>query len=132
MAKGRLRVAGRPQIDPDAAAVPGSGLFGLDTTPKVAGVVVVPVPFEATTSYGGGTSRAPTAILKASHQVDLLDREHGKPYALTEVPVSEADVSMVAEAVGKTSLPVWAEQCNKVNPSCEADWRAQIGPNVGL
>jgi agmatinase len=43
-------------------------------------VIVLPVPFEATTSYGGGTSRAPAAILAASRQVDLFDRETGRPY----------------------------------------------------
>ena len=37
----------------------------------------------------------------------------------------------VAEAVGSKSLPVWAEQCNKVNPTCEADWRATIGVLLG-
>ena len=43
-------------------------------------MVLVPVPFEATTSYGGGTSNGPRAILQASRQVDLFDVETGKPY----------------------------------------------------
>jgi agmatinase len=42
--------------------------------------VILPVPFEATTSYGGGASRAPAAVLEASRQVDLYDRETGRPY----------------------------------------------------
>lgn len=33
------------------------------------------VPMEATVSYGGGTSRGPAAILLASSQVELYDRE---------------------------------------------------------
>lgn len=67
-------------FDPNAAAPEGSGIFGLPHTPADAQVVLVPVPFEATTSYGGGTSRGPSAILAASRQVDLFDIEVGKPY----------------------------------------------------
>ncbi len=67
-------------FDPDAAAPAGSGIYGLPFTPAEARVVVVPVPFEATTSYGGGTSRGPQAVFEASKQVDLFDRETGKPY----------------------------------------------------
>ena len=68
-------------FDPNAAASPDSGIFGLNDTPEWADLVVlVPVPFEATTSYGGGTSQGPAAILKASRQVDLFDVETGKPY----------------------------------------------------
>lgn len=56
----------------------------------------------------------------------------GKPYSLKEVPVSEDDIAKVAEAVGKKSLPVWAEQCNKVFPGCEAAWRKTVGAKLGL
>jgi len=33
-------------------------------------VAVLPVPYEATVSYGGGTSRGPAAILEASRQIE--------------------------------------------------------------
>src|SRR5205814_47672 len=56
-------------FDPDAAAGGGSGIFGLPCTAEESRVVVVPVPFEATTSYGGGTSRGPSAVFNASKQV---------------------------------------------------------------
>lgn len=67
-------------FDPDAAAQPGSGIFGLPFTREEAGIVLVPVPFDATTSYGGGTSAGPEAILRASMQVDLLDHQFGRTY----------------------------------------------------
>src|SRR5207245_176622 len=76
-------------FDPNAAANPESGIFGLNDTPDSARVVLVPVPFEATTSYGGGTSEGPAAILRASRQVDLWDLETGKPY--------EAGIAMLPE-----------------------------------
>lgn len=66
-------------IDPNSAAV-GGGIYGLPFSPEASRVVLVPVPWEATVSYGAGTANGPEAILRASRQVDLLDRETGRPY----------------------------------------------------
>jgi agmatinase len=67
-----------PDFDPDA---PGDGtLFGLPHPVDEAGVVVLPVPFDATTSFGHGTAGAPEAVLEASQQVDLSDPETGEPW----------------------------------------------------
>lgn len=68
-------------FDPDAAAGAESGIYGLPFAPEDSKVVIVPVPFEATTSYGGGTSTGPQAVFEASKQVDLFDQETGRPYA---------------------------------------------------
>ena len=38
-------------------------------------VVVLPVPFELTTTYIKGTTKGPDALMKASHQVELYDDE---------------------------------------------------------
>ena len=43
-------------------------------------MVLVPVPWEATTSYGRGTAQGPAAMLEASAQVDLFDVELGEPH----------------------------------------------------
>lgn len=48
------------------------GLFDLDCDYKSAEVVITPVPWDVTTSYGGGTSLAPNAIFKASEQIDAF------------------------------------------------------------
>lgn len=65
----------------DANAAAGqAGIFGLPHTPEEAAVVLIPVPWEATVSYGSGTAKGPAAILTASRQVDLLDREMERPY----------------------------------------------------
>jgi agmatinase len=77
-------------FDPNAAAPPDSGIFGLPSSPASARVHLVPVPFEATTSYGGGTARGPAAILAASRQVDLFDLDCGRTY--------EAGIVMLPEA----------------------------------
>src|SRR5687768_5058647 len=66
-------------FDPGAAAA-FDGIYGLPHTPEDARVVVIPVPWDATTSYRSGTSHGPAAVLEASRQVDLFDAETGKPY----------------------------------------------------
>jgi len=43
--------------------------------PGEADVLLLPLPFEATVSYGGGTAAAPEAIWRASAQVELWDEE---------------------------------------------------------
>jgi agmatinase len=60
-------------FDPDAAALPGSGIYGLDGDPAGALVQLLGVPFDATTSYRKGAAQGAAAILAASHQVDLFD-----------------------------------------------------------
>jgi agmatinase len=43
-----------------------------------AGAVILPVPFERTTSYGAGTRSGPREIIAASGQVELYDEELGR------------------------------------------------------
>ncbi len=71
--------------DPDLAVSVPDNFLGLpppasDFAP--ARVLVLPIPYEATVSYGGGTARGPEAILTASQQVELYDREYDTEVAL--------------------------------------------------
>lgn len=77
-------------FDPNAAALKDSGIFGLPFTPEEAKLVLLPIPWEVTTSYGGGTSKGPQAILQASKQVDLFDLELGNFF--------EAGIAMLEES----------------------------------
>ena len=88
------------KFDPDAPASENAGIYGLPFTAEESHVVVVPVPFEATTSYGGGTSGGPSAVLEASKQVDLFDHETGRPYerGIAMLPVPRKIVSWNAKA----------------------------------
>ena len=93
-------------FDPDAAAT-GDGLFGLDTRPEHARVVVIPVPFDATTSYRPGTAAGPDHVLQASKQVDLQDIQFGPIWqagiAMLPIPKSMAALSKKAR---KTAEPI--------------------------
>ncbi|PLX82975.1 MAG: arginase [Desulfuromonas sp.] len=59
---------------------PDSGFLGARLDPQEAALVLLPVGWEVTTSYGGGTAIAPEAIRTASHQLDLEDEAFGNPY----------------------------------------------------
>lgn len=56
----------------------------------------------------------------------------GKSYDLTSTDPSEADLEKVHDALVNISLPTWAEICDQSTPSCSADWKATVGPIVGL
>src|SRR5687768_2710762 len=68
--------------DPDSVGNPNYNLFGLPITEEEARLVILPVPWEVSVSYGVGTARAPEAIMKASLQVDLFDTD--MPHAWKE------------------------------------------------
>ena len=118
-------------FDPSAAALPGSGVFGLPHREDEAALVLLPVPFEATTSYRGGTARGPEAILSASRQVDLFDVETGRPYergiAMLPLPEEVARLDRLARAAaakviaagGTDGSPELARAAREVDEACE-------------
>ena len=53
------------------------GLDGAAATFQEADTWILPVPYEATTSWGSGTRRGPRAILDASRYIELFDHELG-------------------------------------------------------
>ncbi len=96
-------------FDPDAPAAPGSGIFGLDTPRDAARVVLAPVPFAATVSYGAGAERGPAAIVAASHQVDLFDFHFGRVYeAGIHLLEESAEVSAAHDRARAIAAPIVA------------------------
>jgi len=99
-------------FDPDQGEAYPDHLFGLPHHPDDAQVVVVPVPFEATTSYGHGTSRAPRRVLEASQFVDLRDDWVGAPWraGIAMLPIPEHIEALNARASALTaSREGWGE-----------------------
>lgn len=60
-------------FDPNSVGVKNDNLFGLPFTEEDATLILLPVPWEVTTSYRDGTARGPEHILDASLQIDLYD-----------------------------------------------------------
>ncbi|HEX7051426.1 MAG TPA: agmatinase [Longimicrobiales bacterium] len=66
--------------------------------------VILPVPYEATTSYGGGTRGGPAAVLEASRYIELYDQElDGEPseVGIATLPALHLTGAGPAEAVGE-------------------------------
>lgn len=66
-------------------------LFGIPSSVETAALVVIPVPWDVTVSYGAGTSKGPQAVLDASVQVDLYDSDApgGHEAGIAMLPISE-------------------------------------------
>ncbi len=92
------------------------GLEPKDASPENSKVVIIPVPYEATTSYGQGTKLGPQAILDASQQVELFDDELWvepcKVGIYTHEPVK------IKPVIQKCSMP-FQELFDVVNPIVE-------------
>lgn len=86
------------EFDPNAVGIKGT-LFGLPYDTDSADIVVIPIPWDVTASYGAGTSAGPAAILEASSQIDyeLPDR----PQAW-KTRVAMAETPEVWQSLGKS------------------------------
>ena len=84
-------------FDPNSPGNAEAGMYGLPFTAEESDIVLVPVPWEVTTSYGGGTAQGPAAIHEASFQVDLFHPEFPdlwkRGIAMDEIPEALMDQS---------------------------------------
>src|ERR1041384_7414407 len=87
--------------------------LGLDEPwchPDQAGVYVLPVPYEHTSSYVQGSDRGPSAIIEASQQVELYDETlrcepyQGNPYSHASVMARVVDDGLPLVQVGIRSI----------------------------
>lgn len=69
----KLIMADLDKFDPNSVSNPDNNIYGLPFTEEDARLVLLPVPWEVTVSFGSGTARSAEQIFKASLQVDLFD-----------------------------------------------------------
>lgn len=85
------------KFDPTTTISAEFGIFGIPLTEEESHIVLLPVPWEVTTSYGAGASMGPEIIRSASEQIDLFDFETGKFYEkgifMREVPQELKDLN---------------------------------------
>jgi agmatinase len=62
-------------FDPSQPGLADATIFGLPFSAEQSEIIVIPVPWEVTVSYGSGASKGPDAVLDASFQVDLNHQE---------------------------------------------------------
>lgn len=80
--------------------------------PEDAKVLILPVPLEATVSFGGGTKGGPAEILEASKQVELYDHELGyevnekvKIATLPAIEFKEPDAEKAQKTISEMVAP---------------------------
>lgn len=66
-------MSGIKNYNPNKPGVNNGRFMGLPFSLDESGCVMLPVPWDVTTSYGNGTATAPDNILEASYQLDLCD-----------------------------------------------------------
>ncbi len=66
-----------------------NSFIGYNVPLKRAKFLILPIPYEQTTSYIGGTKNGPEAIIRASHYVELFDEEAGVEAYLTGINTLE-------------------------------------------
>lgn len=94
-------------FDPNNIGLKSSGMFGLPFNLEECETILVPVPWEVTVSYGGGTVYGPGAILEASYQVDLFDPLLKNSWHLG-IAMDEISQEVAAKS---TELRMKAEEC---------------------
>jgi agmatinase len=68
------------KFDPTTTISSEFGIFGIPLSEAECKLVLLPVPWEVTTSYGKGASNGPRIIRSASEQIDLFDFETKNAY----------------------------------------------------
>lgn len=91
-----------------------AGIFGASICDEDASIVLLPVPFDLTTSYGRGTAKGPRAIVEASHQLDLYDQAFEKPYM---VGIKMLDEDQSIKVLNKSCL----DAANRVIAAMEGE-----------
>ena len=91
-------------FDPNGVGIANGNIFGFPVSEDEAQIVIIPVPWDATASYGKGTSDGPDAVLEASTQLDFYHPRLEKAYE-TKVfmtPISSEWKKINAELCEKT------------------------------
>ena len=92
-----------------------SQFLGLDnslTNYDIAKVVVIPAPFEASTSYQKGTANGPKAILEASCQVEFYDIEMKREF--TSIGIHTTEPLPIHKAPAKEAFEILYKKAKTV------------------
>lgn len=121
-------------FDPSQPGLADATIYGLPFTAEESDIIIVPVPWEVTVSYGAGASEGPDAILEASYQVDLLHQKYPELWKLgiyyDEAPEHWAEQSDLLKGLAQPiiealengevieTFPVLQSDLDKINKAC--------------
>lgn len=87
-------------FNPNGAGIANGNIFGFPYKEEDADIVIIPVPWDATASYGKGSCLAPQAVLAASTQIDFFHHELDKAHET------------------RVFMPEISEEWKKINSQC--------------
>lgn len=115
-------------FDPNAPGKEDTNIFGLPFTVEESRCVVVPVPWEVTVSYGGGTLQGPAAMMEASKQIDLHDPDFPGGWkqgiAMDRIPAKLLAQSRTLRARAEACIAKLERGADEHSPSMQAACRA--------
>jgi len=116
-------------FDPSQPGLAEGSIYGLPFTAEESEIIIVPVPWEVTVSYGAGASDGPEAIFEASFQVDLLHQDFPDLWKLgiymDEVPENWKNNSVKFKALAQPIIEALEAGENIADhPALQADLEA--------
>lgn len=122
-------------FDPSQPGLADATIYGLPFTAEESEIIIIPVPWEVTVSYGAGASEGPEAILEASYQVDLLYQQYPDLWKqgiyFCETPehwvqnsekyksLAQPIIAALEEGEDIETFPVLQSDLDKINKACE-------------
>lgn len=70
----------KDNFDPNGVGVANGNIFGFPVDEEEANIVILPIPWDTTASFGKGTCRGPEQILEVSTQLDFYHPKLSKAY----------------------------------------------------
>jgi len=123
------------QFDPSQPGLADATVFGLPFSADQSEIIVIPVPWEVTVSYGAGASEGPESVMEASFQVDLNHQEFPELWKLgiymDEAPAEWATNSAKYKAMAQpiidalesgddvADFPALKADLDKINHACK-------------
>jgi agmatinase len=99
--------------------IPNGEYFGMTCGHDESEIEIISVPWDATVSFGSGTSKAPQAIIDASIQVDLFDTDVEKAWEI-KVASTTLDLSRLNGETGRVAATV-ISRLEKGDKTSDAD-----------
>jgi agmatinase len=104
-------------FDPNCPGDMDANIFGLPFPNELCDIIIIPVPWEVTVSYGSGAASGPQHIVDASFQVDLYHPQFPdmwkKGIGMDEIPEHLIELGQRMRLISKEIIDGWA---NGENP----------------
>lgn len=122
-------------FDPSQPGLADATVFGLPFTAEESEIIIIPVPWEVTVSYGSGASEGPGAVFDASFQVDLLHQdfpelwklgiymddapEHWSKHSDKYKELAQPIIETLENGEDLEIYPALQEDLHKINKACK-------------